>query len=194
MVESSKQIPLAYSSGRTINIRKPVDPLTEGKIYLGVIFYTCNEPDAKIDKYSIFMGPKKSFDNINLIALKRVPERWQPNLNEHFANYSATRIYPSKVGTINYRIPPTNSGLIAYSVYYYPCRSLETGAARKLPYFIEAITTHHIKTTGISHISTSEGPEVVRIKQLEKVNLPVNEPVPIDRWLMGMGRGIRTVF
>lgn len=59
-----------------------------------------------------------------------------------------------------------------------------------MPYFVEAVAVSHLKRLGLEQISTSASPSKERIKQLRRVELPINRKTGIDIWLCGLGRGI----
>ena len=64
------------------------------------------------------------------------------------------------------------------------------GAAKRLGYFLEILATEHLKSLGVTHISTSSAPELPRIKQLEAAGLPIKIRMPIGEWIAGLKRGL----
>ncbi len=63
--------------------------------------------------------------------------------------------------------------------------------AKGLGYFLEAMSTQHLKTQGVEYIQTTPYLMQSRRNQLEKVGLPIHTPVPIDSWIKGHLRGVR---
>ena len=83
---------------------------------------------------------------------------------------------------------------LALSNDYSPRHYLGYKLASKLPYFMEAVATQHLKTLGFTHVSAGiASPK--RRQQLELVGLSVNRKIggkiEVDEWLRGLGRGIR---
>lgn len=97
------------------------------------------------------------------------------------------------LGHINYEIIQGEDGRkIAVTKDYYPKNCTEY--ARGLGYYLEAVATSQLeKHYDITFISTSQRPNEPRRKQLEPVNLPINTPVPIRKWLLGLGKGIQFI-
>lgn len=87
---------------------------------------------------------------------------------------------------------PDKARKIAAAANYYPKAFLENVEARGLGYFLEAACVAHLKKAGVTHVSTSYGPELPRIRQLKKVGLPIQKPVEINAWLKAMAKGIQT--
>jgi len=145
--------------------------------------------------YDIYLGPREVLYFTRLAAVKRVPKVWESELLEHYKNrlegINTSVKFPVKLGNMGYEILETDKMNIAFTTSYWPRDKLGHGKAKRLSYFLESITTHHLKTQGITHISTSFGPSHLRIAQLKRVGLPIREEVEVDTWLRAMGRGIK---
>jgi hypothetical protein len=170
--------------------------LSQKELCLGV---TLNKQlDWPVTVCKIFVGTAGNFrkpePNMNLIALKRIPEIWHENLNKFNLSMYGNAIdgNVTLLGTIEYKQRQAKDKNIAFTYRYHPLHGfLGDSKPKGLPYFIEAITTHHLKTTGITHISTSDLANNLRWKQLQRVGLSTETRLEIDEWLRGMGRGIR---
>lgn len=168
---------------------------SRNELSIGVTVYRNEKEESKFNMYRIYIGPKYALNNRDmypkvrkntdsLIALKRIPNVWEPDLE-------TAKTVVVNVGYIVYYIPRADPLNTAFTHKYYPRLLIEPGRARKIPYFMESITTKHLKLEGIRYISTTENPDPKRKGQLQDVELPIKERVGIDGWLAGLGKGIR---
>lgn len=54
---------------------------------------------------------------------------------------------------------------------------------------LERVCLSHLKTLGITHVRTTHAPAEPRVRQLEKLGLPIDEEVPIDEWMQKLEAG-----
>ena len=142
--------------------------------------------------------PYKLFDSndpIELLSSRPVPAIWRDDMTAYI---SGTRWGEYKAKPIGYMVYQKIFDLpgVAYSTDYYPRSYLGKGPAKKLPYFIEAIVTNHLKVLGFTRMDVGcASPR--RLKQLELAGIRKEElyrgtpAISIDLWLKSMGRGIR---
>jgi hypothetical protein len=206
-VEISRFRTFANLKINTENLLRPNKP-----VYLGV--YT--KPYLDQIYYQFYLSTARSFNyrkdgELKLISVKQIPYVWSNELIlkvrpwEKYDLFFQKSVFNSfcNIGFIGYG----TIGSCAYTGAYYP-RVAIGRIASGLPYFLEAITTWHLKNKGFVEISTSTAwhlkrpafrntqeskrPDDLRIRQLEKVNLPIDEPTSADNWLRGLGRGIKS--
>lgn len=154
---------------------------------------TLNTEYARFPKYDIYLGFRGIFEGFGPnrpVKIKRIPNVWESELYGYYMKYGAFR--EKSLGWIEYKILQNDHSKTAITDGYWPRKWLGIGVARKLPYFIEAITTQDLRLNkGITHISTTNSPDHTREEQLKQVELPINKQVEIREWLSGLGRGIR---
>ncbi|MFH1751004.1 MAG: hypothetical protein ABH863_04965 [Candidatus Micrarchaeota archaeon] len=121
-------------------------------------------------------------EGFRMMGAKTAPARYAEDLEKELAG---RRKY-SRVGFIDYALIRTT----AISHKYYPKHYLKRNL-NGLPYFLEAMTAHHLSSIGFQRMRTTPMPRGDRTDQLWRVALHVNESSPIRKWLIGMGRGIR---
>lgn len=210
MIEAAR---LARETGRSIDampkIRSEDNLIRSSDLRLAVIAERSGGKNSEFSKYYIQVGPRKAygvptphlgarnaFDDGILVTLKRIPKVWESDLNDHYKQYrislDSEMVAVAAVGSIEYIIPKADQLRTAFTLRYNPRGCLGRKRATRIPYFLETLTTFHLKIHGIEYISTTKDPDPHRVKQLERVELPVNERVGVNDWLMGLGRGIRS--
>ncbi len=171
------------------------DSVGKDELCLGVI---TDNTRIVSTRYEVLIGPKGAFDmasftDAHLVSLKTIPSVWKRDLDRYYSFRRDSYRALSKLGYVVYTFgssePDCNK---AFVNRYYPKGNLgENRRAINLPYFLEAITTHHMKMEGFEYISTGPHPSYDRIKQLRRIELPLKKYVEIDIWLKNIGRGIR---
>ncbi len=58
-------------------------------------------------------------------------------------------------------------------------------------YAMEWISLSYLATKCVSMVRTSQSPSEKRIRQLERIGIPIMQEVPIKQWLAGLRRGFR---
>jgi hypothetical protein len=124
------------------------------------------------------------------VSVEKIPDFWVPDLHEYLTSSSQQNANPKPLGYITYSFHLREGLKLASADYYYPRFHIGGARARKLPYFMEAMITLHMKTEGFTHISSGTTANGLRTNQLYKVGLPIRKWVPIDQWLSSMLRGI----
>lgn len=130
----------------------------------------------------------------SLARLVKLPRR----LSQQFAEFDLekngllTGDKLAALGFVSYDVVPR---ALAVSASHYPRyhlrRSASMGKLRGLGYYLSLLAESHLRKEGVSFLATSSTPLLPRRKQLARVGLPVNKPVPINAWLRSMGRGVR---
>jgi hypothetical protein len=168
-----------------------VSMMRRGTIEKGRNSYYVGVYQSELFFYDFFVGERSNLrERINnrhrnlLIPLKRIPEMWQKDM-DLFMNGEITK----QLGYIDYVLV---SEYGACTFRYFPRKYLGKGLASGIPYFLEAMTTHHLKNRKFTRISTADITSDNRIDQLKTVGLPTHELTDINEWLKGMGRGIRS--
>jgi hypothetical protein len=134
---------------------------------------------------------EKAFGGSKPFAIKALPA----HLGEELAG-SLIGQPTRRLGNITF-YRSTNDLSLAYSHHYTPKVIFPTlysrgpGKLIGLSYFVESMCVNDLKRIGVRQVSTSD-PNKFRRAQLERVSLPINEPVPIREWQRGMGRGIKS--
>ena len=171
--------------------------------------------DGTSTEFQIFLGTLKDFSgNIKsdrfvdrLLArlsdvdkrsrpIKPVPEVWDTDLNRVYnaetERYVLEHLYRSKnIGKIEYKFMNLEKDRIATVYDYYPRDHLPNRVASGFPFFLELMTTDHLKDRkGVTHISTSYDPSPSRKEQLDYAGLPSGVILPIDDWRFGLIRGM----
>jgi hypothetical protein len=173
-----------------------VDKPNWSDLRLGV--YLRNVPPKLI--YEFVVGDKAGFDKItlrlNFVSLKPVPMMWREDLQEYLSKAVEKtggwiNRSMAEVGYITYVRQDYQGTNVAICYHYYPRNHLGRHFARRFPYFMEAISTNHMKYCGSTHVFASSLVSVKRERQLGDVELSTTRNVAIDEWLKGMGRGIK---
>lgn len=161
-------------------------------VYVGLARHvTPGAPRAHSVHYAIIAGRGDALDKYpSLIAIRRVPRAWEDDIRTHLMGGQDARL--RSVGIIDYHI----KGETAVSYNYSPKRDLAPDSAKGFPYFVEAMAVHDLQKRGIGLVSTSDffTEERFRLRQLARVQLPVNMGYDAQRWKAGLGRGIRSVI
>ncbi len=162
-----------------------------GRVYLAM--YTHPQPVKGRTEFLFEMGPRPQFDPtreglapLTLTAVKKLPKPFENALKEAVNE-------PMKLGKIRFAV----EGGTAVATYYHPKDFLSPGDLRKrtngLPYFMEAMALSHLRrtTSFLTRMSTSNEPSQPRRKQLLRIGITPFEPIPIRKWMEGLGQGIR---
>ena len=147
-------------------------------------FFTFVGGDKDADNLpsSVNMGNKSSHI---LVGSHDLP----PSVSPFNASLSRKLHLPT-VGHIFYDISTSGKRIIAVSSGYYPkSLILNPRETKRVGYYFEWLAVQHLKTLGITHISTTQTPEPPRVRQLSKIGLPIRKEVPIGDWLAGLEHG-----
>jgi hypothetical protein len=208
VAQSARAIPSDNSLEIAAKPKVATNLLRLEELCIGITFYPSSSygldgESFRFNNYDIYLGARKNFGIPNpniaygegvrghpLIALKRVPTIWEADLNQYLLEKPGIAGIKA-LGYIEYRLPKEDPLKRAITKTYEPRFYLGQGKASGVPYFIEVLTTYHLKFQGFRHISTTRSPDRLRREQLERATLQVKQPVSIDEWLMGLGRGIK---
>lgn len=185
-------------------------PNSTTKVHLGITAEPWADKDYNAITNTIYLGTREAYAGpSNLVIIVPVPDFWKAEIKEYYSacysSQSQIRNSPWEkdslilngaihVGYIAYTYNPRgNEPGIATTMQYHPKESLWPDIGKGFPYYIEALTTIEMKSRGFTHIKTTTSPTPLRKKQVERVGLPGGIVVPIDKWLMGMVRGIINV-
>mgnify|MGYP001599703369 CR=1 FL=1 len=143
------------------------------------------------EKKNLKKHPLPIFSEYSLVRTIKIPEQFLEAVSRLVAEENKT----ASVGHIIYR---TNQNT-AYSGAYYPKENIDdkNNSSRPAPglgYFLERECLNHFlenPSLGITHASTDYNPNDARAGQLKKAGLPLKTPVPIEKWIEGLNRGIK---
>jgi hypothetical protein len=162
--------------------------------------------------FSSFVGEKQDFKPealyfftdwiCDLVKVRHVPSRWLGDMQklidapfrEHYRNNPGL----TPIGSIAITVAEEKGNTIARTFDYYPKKFFYSDytfpnhdmklAVPGFGYAMEWTALSDLKGP-VTHVSTSMDPEPLRIQQLERVGLPIHQPLPIDEWLKGLLRG-----
>jgi hypothetical protein len=147
----------------------------------------------KGDKYSFLIyseGVSKRHNRMQLpefgelVRSAKLPFYLADGISSHFPAITGR---PQRIGRIEYEIRGTN----AQSVAYKPKGDYNILNGLGFSHFLEDLCLDHLENRGITHISTTEALEKPRREQLQRMDLPINQPVEIGIWRRATKRGIR---
>ncbi|NUN11882.1 hypothetical protein HUU53_04550 [Candidatus Micrarchaeota archaeon] len=129
--------------------------------------------------------------NTRTIITKKTPKHLKPSLEQVLKQNTRPE---ATLGTIKYAIEGNTA--IPYAAY--PVRNLRTetneNEGKGIGSYVEAIITRHLEEQGIKTIKTTRILSPARKRQLQQAfNKEEKEyEKPINEWLRGMGRRIKT--
>lgn len=148
-------------------------------------FYCFAAGSVRLPEAISSLSPRVAMETptLFLAGKVRIPAHYRTVFSKTLDNASKKHV---ELGHIIYKV----EGKMATSAYYDPFDHVDLSGG-KLGYLLEWLAVRHLKTHGITRVSTTDTPDVPRIAQLRAVGLPVGEPVEISLWLEGMLRGTR---
>ncbi|MDE1860273.1 MAG: hypothetical protein KGH72_00985 [Candidatus Micrarchaeota archaeon] len=151
---------------------------------------------ASTTKYVSFVGPRAAFTpdlgTSALISLQRLPPAWIESMQMHIL-LSDHRLPLTELGLITIGISLSGERATARTDVYSPKLWLNrTGiTVLGLGYKTEMIVLESL-VGEVTHVRTTGSPSYARSQQLLNVGLAVNTETPIDQWLEGLRRGLRS--
>ncbi|MDE1851892.1 MAG: hypothetical protein KGH69_04370 [Candidatus Micrarchaeota archaeon] len=137
-------------------------------------------------KFRNLFVPPEYIGRLDLVSVKRVPGVWSRDIRSHVMDKAGENgIAP--VGYVSY----AGTQGFASAETYYPRDELSYGSAKRIAYFIEALTANQVRRNGAAFTTAGFEPSDSRKAQLERVGLPSEGATTIREWMRGLGRGIR---
>lgn len=94
-----------------------------------------------------------------------------------------------RLGYITYSISGSPPNRKAVSTLYSPKGRLHDAKTPRLGYFLEKLAVEHLKTLGVTQVSTGSDANLARRRQLRAVRLRARTTFHVDDWIAGMDDG-----
>ncbi|MCX8174629.1 MAG: hypothetical protein N3E51_00275 [Candidatus Micrarchaeota archaeon] len=116
-----------------------------------------------------------------IVASKKVPRAYGAFWNKLLEGKKE-----AELGSIVWDI----AGNRAISIWYFPKKNAEMVGG--FGYYLDILSCNHLaKEYKVSYVQTTRFPTKERIAQLERVGIPIREPVEMRKYLEGLAKAVR---